>query len=737
MVDLAVAGEGPRTGGLGGEGLGSAPRRSLSPLAALSAALTAEGDRRILWVPVFFGTGIAVYFTLTIEPPLWLGIALVSTAVAVALGLRRWPALCIAGCMLAVVAAGFTVMQASRLERGTAMLERRIGSVALTGRVVDIDQLASGWRVVIAPDPLPGIAADAQPKKLRVRIPATSDALRPGDRISVKARLYPAPAQVVPGGWDLQRALYFLEIGGVGYSFDPARRIGSAADRDGGWREWLLRLRNDMTNRINAALPGSTGGIAAALITGKRGAIAEEVNQAFRDSGLAHLLAISGMNLALVGGFVFVAVRGGLALIPWVALRYPIKKIAAVFAIIVMFFYLMISGASIPTERSFIMNGIVFAAVLIDRLRLSMRLCALAALVLLALEPESLVGVSFQMSFGAVIALIAVYEKWGAQFGKLFHSGSLPRQALGYGGAVLVTTLIATAGTDPFAIYHFHRIVLYSPLANLIAVPLSGVWIMPWGLVACLLMPFGLEQFGLTPMGWGIDATIWVAQWVAAMPGNVWSTPRLPLSGMVMIVLGGCWLCLWQGRWRLWGTLGIAAGLATMLFTRPPDLILGDFGRLLAARAPDGNYFVADTAEKLSRSFLAQETGATLLPWPAVGAAAIAGQGILECTAAGRCLYSAHGKRVALVTGEAGLPVVCNTVDAIVAQLPAGSQCRFQIPVVDRIDSWRQGAIALWLDEGGIVIESANESRGDRPWVPHPVSARERAKAAETHPKER
>jgi competence protein ComEC len=728
MADLAVAGESPAA-----EGPGSAPRRGLRPIAALAAALAAEGDRRILWFPVFFGTGIALYFALTIEPPLWLGIALVSTAAAVALGLRRWPVLCTVAGMLAVVAAGFAVMQASRLDRGTAMLERRIGSVALTGRVVDIDQLASGWRVVIAPDPLPGIAADAQPKKLRIRIPATSDVLRPGDRISVRARLYPAPAQVVPGGWDLQRALYFLEIGGVGYSFDPARRSAATGapgeERDGGWREWLLRLRSDMTNRITAALPGSTGGIAAALITGKRGTIAAEVNQAFRDSGLAHLLAISGMNLALVGGFVFVAVRGGLALVPWVALRYPIKKIAAVFAIVVMFFYLMISGASIPTERSFIMNGIVFAAVLIDRLRLSMRLCALAALVLLAFEPESLVGVSFQMSFGAVVALIAVYEKWGAQFGKLFHSGSLPRQALGYGGAVLVTTLIATAGTDPFAIYHFHRIVLYSPLANLIAVPLSGVWIMPWGLVACLLMPFGLEQFGLTPMGWGIDATIWVAQWVAAMPGNVWSTPRLPLSGMVMIVLGGCWLCLWQGRWRLWGTLGIAAGLATMLFTRPPDLILGDFGRLLAARAPDGNYFVADTAEKLSRSFLAQETGATLLPWPA--AAATAGQGVLDCTTAGRCIYAAHGKRVALVTGEAGLPVACGTVDAIVAQLPAGSQCRSQIPVVDRIDSWRQGAIALWLDEGGIAIENANQSRGDRPWVPHPVSARERAKAAE------
>jgi len=208
------------------------------------------------------------------------------------------------------------------------------------------------------------------------------------------------------------------------------------------------------------------------------------VNRAFRDSGLAHLLAISGMNLALVGGFVFLAVRGLLALIPWIALRYPIKKIAAVLGLFVMFIYLMISGASIPTVRSFIMNGIVFAAVLIDRLRISMRICAVAALLVLLTEPEGLIGVSFQLSFAAVVALIAAYEQWGARFARLFHSGSLLRRLLGYAGAVVVTTLIATLGTEPIAIHHFHRIVLYSPLANVLADPINAIVIMPWALVA-------------------------------------------------------------------------------------------------------------------------------------------------------------------------------------------------------------------------------------------------------------
>ncbi|HEV8678372.1 MAG TPA: ComEC/Rec2 family competence protein [Stellaceae bacterium] len=717
MADLAAA----------REGLDAGPRQALRLRAALAAALAAEGDRRILWPPVFFGTGIAVYFTLTSEPPPWIGGAALIIAAVLTAALWRWPALRKASIVFAFIAAGFAVMQQAGSERGAPVLERRLAPVAVTGRVVDIDQLGQGWRVVVAPDPLPGIAPDSQPRRLRIRIPATSDTLRPGDRIAMRARLYPPPAQIVPGGWDLQRALYFAGIGGVGYSFGPARRIAKPdEDREGGWREWLLRLRNDMTGRITAALPGSTGGIAAALITGKRGAIAEEVNQAFRDSGLAHLLAISGMNLALVGGIVFLATRGGLALIPWLALRHPIKKIAAICAILVMFVYLMISGASVPTERSFIMSGIVFGAVLIDRLRISMRICAVAALVVLLIEPEGLIGVSFQMSFGAVVALIAAYETWGARFAPLFHSGSVVRKALGYLGAVVVTTLIATAGTEPFAIHHFHRIVLYSPLANVAADPLNAILIMPFGLVACLLMPFGLEWIGLVPMGWGIDATIWVAQAVAPLPGNVWRTPRLPMFGLAVIVLGGCWLCLWQGRWRRWGLVGIAAGLSTMLLTRPPDIVLGDFGRLLAARAASGDYHVADTAERLSRSFLAQETGAGLLPWPTAGSSA----GALDCTVAERCTYSARGRLVALVTGAAGLPVVCDTVDAIVAQVPAGFACKSQIPVVDRIDSWRDGAIALWLDAGGVTVERANASRGDRPWVPHPVSARERAKRA-------
>jgi len=228
-------------------------------------------------------------------------------------------------------------------------------------------------------------------------------------------------------------------------------------------------------------------------------------------------------------------------------------------------------------------------------------------------------------------------------------------------------------------------------------------------------------------MGWGIEATIWVAQHVSALPGNVWMTPRLPAAGLLLISLGGLWLCLWRGPWRSWGAVAVVAGFASMMLTRPPDIIIADTGRFVAARAPDGHYFVsADKGEKMARSFLAEETGEPLADWPEAGTGGVGG---LDCAKAA-CIYSARDRTVAIITSEAALPIKCAGVDAIVSQVPAGFRCRSMIPVIDRIDSWRRGAVALWLAAGGVTVESTNETRGDRPWVPHPRSKHQQLSGA-------
>jgi competence protein ComEC len=335
--------------------------------------------------------------------------------------------------------------------------------------------------------------------------------------------------------------------------------------------------------------------------------------------------------------------------------------------------------------------------------------------VVLAIDPVSLVGVSFQMSFGAVVALIAVYETFGARLATILHGRSLLRQLGGYCGAVVVTTLVATIGTLPFSVYHFHRLALFSPLANVVAVPVSAAWTLPWGVAACLLMPFGLEHIALVPMGWGIDLTIWVAVAVSSLPGCLGDAAladgRARNRSGGRIVAGSV-----ARQLAAMGTLAIIAGLASMALTRPPDVVIADNGRFVALRAADGHYFAASGHDSdIVGSFLAEDTGEALSSWPSPTTATAR----LDC-AGELCRYEARGRRVAIVTGSAALPLDCSDFDAILAQVPAGVRCRSTIPVIDRIDSWRLGAVALWLDPRGIAIASANESRGDRPWVPHP-----------------
>ncbi|MGH7093955.1 MAG: ComEC/Rec2 family competence protein, partial [Stellaceae bacterium] len=281
---------------------------------------------------------IPLYFALTIEPPLWLGAALTLAAATTALALRRHRIVGAVTLSFALCAAGFALIQAARWKDGAPQLDHRAGPVALSGRVVDIDTLDRGWRIIVAANKLPGLDPDEQPRLVRIHIAPRSDRLTPGDDVAMRAVLYPVPAPIVPGGRDMQRELYFTGIGAVGYSLGPAHREGGTGSGTAhGWREWLLRLRADMARRINTVLPGSTGGVAAALITGKRGTIAEPVKEAFREAGLSHLLAIAGLHLGLVGGFIFFAVRGGLALIPRLALRLPIKEIAALVTLVALF----------------------------------------------------------------------------------------------------------------------------------------------------------------------------------------------------------------------------------------------------------------------------------------------------------------------------------------------------------------------------------------------------------------
>jgi competence protein ComEC len=677
----------------------------------LAARLSAERDRWVLWVPVGLASGIGIYFALPAEPPFWLGPGLTLLFLAIAIIARRLlhpvagiiAAMALAGLIASL---GLALAQIETWRMAAPVLDHKLTTATVEGSVVDVETVETGARVTLAPSHISGLAA--LPRLVRIKLRA-GPVLRVGDHLQVRATLQPPPAPALPGGFDFQRQAYFRGLGAVGYALgQPVITPGSPDGASG----WIRALRDGMTRRIRAALPVETGAIAAALITGERGQVPPAINQDYRDSGLAHLLVIAGLHMTLVTGFVFFAMRAALALIPPLALRYPIKKWSALAALLVACLYLVISGAAVPTQRAFVMVALGLLALLVDRLNLSMRGVAWAAGIVLIFDPASLTGVSFQMSFAAVVGLVAFYETFGSALSSA-RSGAGPvgRAGLHLIGIAL-TTIVATAGTAAFSIYHFNRFAVFSVVANLLAVPIAGLWVMPWAFAACLLMPLGLEVVALVPMGWGIKAIESVAHWTATLPESVLDLPAMPDWGLILIALGGLWLAIWQTDWRRWGVVPMLLGAASLLTARPPDLLAAEDGRLVAIRTGAG-YLLSSTREDKveAEAWLRAAGGLGRGAFPEAGLA----RDLLRCDLLG-CLWQSPSGLVAIDRDAAALVEDCRHASIVVALVPAGRSCRKTALVIDHTDLRKGGATAIWFGAKPL-IRQANSERGQRPWT--------------------
>jgi competence protein ComEC len=505
----------------------------------------------------------------------------------------------------------------------------------------------------------------------------------------------------------------------VGYALAPATVL-ERGKPDGVVRA-IDALRADVTERILKSLPGPEGGVAAALLTGEQTAVDKDVTQAMRDSGLAHILSVSGLHIVFVVGLVMGLVRYGIALVPPLALRVDAKKIAAVLALLAALFYTALAGAPVPAQRACAMAGFALIAVLLDRTALSLRLVAWSAVIVLMAAPESLTGASFQMSFAAVIALIAAWEAAAGWRRRLHERAELSRHrwlwrltaAL---AASLATTLIASIATGAFAAYHFNRVSLLGLVANMLGVPLTGFWIMPWGLLAMLLMPVGLERFALVPMGWGVEGLNAIARYVAGWPEAASLVPSLPGASLWLMTTGGLWLCFWRRSWRLAGLPVIAAAL--LLGPPPaPDLLMSDDGRILGLRDAQGVVHVASTrTDRFVSEAWARRSGQDgAKRWTVNADEQAAGLG---CNS-GLCRWRKGPWRVALVSDERRLAEACANADIVLSTVDARARCKGPRLVIDRRDAWRDGAQALWLEELAVRRQTSSGQRGDRPWVPN------------------
>jgi competence protein ComEC len=679
----------------------------------------AERERWPLWLPVAFAIGIAAYFGLAVEPPAWLGPAGVAlTAAACLLGRQRTPLLLVA-LVAGTAAAGFTAAQVRTAWVAAPVVEKRSSPLMLSGQVLQASPKDRGLRILLQRLVIPAFAPEALPQRVRIKLAKRSEEIRPGDWLRMRAVLLPPPEPAMPGAFDFARRSYFQRLGAVGFALGPPTKLPPPAEAGAGarWSLWWFGLRHRVSQRVTAVLPGEAGAVATALMTGERGRISEEVLQAMRDSGLAHLLAISGLHMGLIAGLLFFGLRAAMALVPRLALYYPIKKWAALGAALGAFAYLFMAGATVPTQRAFLMVSIVLLAVVLDRRAISLRLVAWAAFAVLLVGPEALLSVSFQMSFAAVVALVAGYEALGGHRGSLFAGrGFLAKLGLYLAGLAL-TSVIANLATAPFAIYHFNRVAVFGLAANLLAVPLTAFWIMPWALAAFALMPLGLEALALVPMSWGLQLLIAVAGEIASWPGAVHLVPAMPLAGLGLIVLGGLWLCLWSQVWRFAGLAAVLAGIIVAAMVRPPDIWVAASGAPMGLRTPEGEMLVSDQRRGRFEVGIWQRRAGTAeaRSWPEEGSS---DDGRLSCDLLA-CIYRARGEVVALVRDPRALAEDCALATLLVSQVPLRRiSCGTPKVVIDRFDLWRQGAVAIWLGSPDPRVETVRQHRGVRPWAP-------------------
>ena len=678
--------------------------------------LEAERDQLPLWIPVALGTGIAAWFVLP-NVSSWMAFLLGALGVGAA-GIVFPPAgrlgRMIAGAGL--LAALGCVLVWWRAERVAAPVLARPGVFAFTARVERVEPLPARElvRLRLAPVDMPTL-----PPIVRVNVPqeALPVGAGPGAVLRLRARLVPPPPPAVPGAYDFTRVAWFDRVGATGRGFAWIEVVTPAVTPGAG-------LRNRLTAHIQQQVPGSEGGVAAALVTGDRGAIGEDADEAMRRAGLAHLLSISGLHVTAVVGATMLLLLRVLALVPALALRVRLPLVAASGAALAAIGYTWLSGAEVPTIRSCVAALLVLAALAMGREAITLRLVATGAFLVLLLLPESLAGPSFQLSFAAVTAIVALHEHPRVRGWFQARDEGLPRRLLRGLGSLLLTGIAVEAVLMPVGLFHFHKAGLYGALANIVAIPLTTLVVMPAEALALLLDLLGLGAPAWWVVGRALSLLLWIAKTVAAAPGSVAALPSMPGGAFGLMVAGGLWLALWRTRARLLGLSPFAVGALWALATPAPDLLVTSDGRHLAIRTPEGGMAILrDRAGDYVRDTLGEGGGVEGELPP------LAEQPNARCTA-DVCVVdvAAHDRVWRVVATRSGyrLPVgdliaACRDADIVVSErrLPRGCTPR-----------WLRLDRPVLAQTGGIAIRfDSTEARrvrapGDQhPWITPPTTA--------------
>lgn len=545
----------------------------------------------MLW-GAFFAVGIGIYFALPVEPDLW---AMVSAAFISAgiwfIGRRDYVARTVLGYvfMLCLGLAAATVRTAVV---AAPVLSSPMFEVAVKGTISRVEPRFYGQRITIENVTVEGLAQSKTPHYVRFNYYESKPVMRVGDSMAGVAHLVPPMIPVEPGAYDFSRAAWFMRLGATGKllqltDYTPAEDRSALVI-------WFEDLRAFITWRVREVLAPQPASIAVPLIIGDQGLVTAQMYDLYRIAGIIHVLSVSGYHLTLLAGLVFFFIRGVFALFPYVGEKINTKKISAFLSLLIVLFYLFISGLQIPAIRSFLMISVVLAAVMVDRNAISLRNAVLAGVFILFFWPESLISASFQLSFIAVFSMLSLYET----LMRVFKAS--PYRHLWWYKALLILIgmicvgLLASLATAPYAAYHFNQYATYSILGNLATEFLFSFAIMPLLLIAVVLMPLGWDAPFLKGAGFCLDLVTDICKWIVKLPYADVTVPAFDTWGLVVISIGLIIVFFFKTKFRWIGLPIMACAVAAFLTVSKPDVLIGEGGKVFAVRRPDGLLQLSD-----------------------------------------------------------------------------------------------------------------------------------------------
>ncbi|WOI54141.1 ComEC/Rec2 family competence protein [Parvularcula sp. LCG005] len=670
-----------------------------------------EAGRLILWAPVFMIVGIAVYFSLPQEPAFqWGGVGLVfSAALSVFALRRRWGVAAWWARAVFMLILGFALAQVRTMSVTAPMIMQTTDILPVEGYLERIEQRPGSQRWTVRTTRIGGMPSETLPHLIRVTRRGWPGEARPGDLVSFRASLSPPPAPALPGGFDYGRQLFFERIGAVGFSVTPSRTM---------WRPerpplaaHIDDLRTRIADRIIEKAGDRNGPVLAALVTGQRERIDPDIVDQLRDTGLAHLLAISGLHMGLVCGFIYFGVRTVLVRIEALALYYPVRKWAAVAALLGGTVYLSLSGGAWSAQRAYIMAVISFGAILFDRQAISLRNVAFVAIIILVMRPEAAMSAGFQMSFAAVTALTATYLAWNHK-GRRARRGLLSRAGLFLGG-LSTTSLIAGLATTPFAIFHFHRVAHFGLPTNILVMPIVTTAVIPVAVLGLMAMPFGLDG----PFWWvaatSIEVVLTITGKMAALPHAVGLVPQWPGSAFVLLVGALLALCLLRAPWRWASAAALPVAFLLVWMTPRPVLFVAEEAANVGFRPPAvQTLHVANRRrERFAmtqwRHYFGLDPDARL-------------SALTDLCREDRCQAEMEGPyRLSVATTSEAAALACREDDVVIAVLweerGLRRSCRALLFTADSVS--RTGPVSVLASAKGLQVRTVNDYRGNRPWT--------------------